>query len=84
MPDFDLDFETSRRHEVIEYLVKRYPHHASQICSYGLYRVDNLLNDLSKVCGNLAENKEELKQIKAFINKHFIDGNINMDAIVNY
>ncbi len=83
MPDIDLDFETSRRHEVIDYLVKRYPHHASQICSYGLYRVDNLLNDLSKVCGNLAENKEELKQIKAFINKHIIDGNINMDVIVN-
>lgn len=83
MPDIDLDFETSRRHEVIDYLLKRYPNHAAQICSYGLYRVDNLLNDLSKVCGDLAENKEELKQMKSFINKNIKDGLINMDAIVN-
>lgn len=83
MPDIDLDFETSRRHEVIDYLLKRYPNHAAQICSYGLYRVDNLLNDLSKVCGDLAENKEELKQMKLFINKNIKDGLINMDAIVN-
>lgn len=83
MPDIDLDFETDRRGEVIEYLIKRYPGHAAQICSYGLYRVDNLLNDLAKVCGNLAENKNEVSQIKAFINKHINEGILDMDAVLN-
>lgn len=81
MPDIDLDFETSRRAEVIEYLLKRYPNNAAQICSYGLYRVDNLLNDLAKVCG-LEENKEEVKRMKAFINKNISEGVLNMDAVV--
>lgn len=81
MPDIDLDFETSRRGEVIEYLLKRYPNNAAQICSYGLYRVDNLINDLAKVCGNLSESKEEIKQIKAFINKHINEGLLDLEAV---
>ena len=79
MPDIDLDFETSRRPEVIEYLLQRYPGHAAQICSYGLYRVDNLINDLSKVCG--IDNKDEIKQIKAFINSHIKEGLLDLDAV---
>lgn len=79
MPDIDLDFETSRRPEVIEYLLQRYPGHAAQICSYGLYRVDNLINDLSKVCG--IDNKDEIKQIKTFINSHIKEGLLDLDAV---
>ena len=82
MPDIDLDFETDRRGEVIEYLLRRYPGHAAQICSYGLYRVDNLLNDLAKVCG-LADNNTEKNQIKAFINKHIREGVLDMDAVTS-
>ena len=82
MPDIDLDFETSRRAEVIEYLLRRYPNNAAQICSYGLYRVDNLLNDLAKVCG-LEENKDEIKRMKAFMNKNITEGVLDMDAVVN-
>ena len=82
MPDIDLDFETSRRAEVIAHLLEKYPNNAAQICSYGLYRVDNLLNDLSKVCG-LADNKAEVAQIKAFINKHISEGVLDMNAVVN-
>lgn len=82
MPDIDLDFETSRRAEVIEYLLRRYPNNAAQICSYGLYRVDNLLNDLAKVCG-LVDNKAEVAQIKSFINKHIHEGVLDMEAVVN-
>lgn len=80
MPDIDLDFETSRRAEVIEYLLKRYPGHAAQICSYGLYRVDNLINDLAKVCG-LEGNKEEIGQIKRFINGHINEGLLDLEAV---
>lgn len=81
MPDIDLDFETSRRAEVIEYLLRRYPNNAAQICSYGLYRVDNLINDLSKVCGDLAERKDEIRQIKAFINKHINESVLDLSAV---
>lgn len=84
-PDVDLDFETSRRHEVIEYLCKKYEGHAARICSYGLYKVDNLLNDLAKVCGlqvevlndkgeyDLKMDKKTLAEIKKFVNR-YIDG----------
>ena len=47
-----------------------------------LYRVDNLLNDLAKVCG-LADNNTEKSQIKAFINKHIHEGVLDMDAVTS-
>ena len=58
IPDIDIDFETSRRHEVIEYLCSKYEGHAARICSYGLYKVDNLLNDLAKSCGVVVLNED--------------------------
>lgn len=64
LPDIDLDFETERRGEVIEYLLNKYEGHAARIRSYGLYKVDNLLNDLSKVCG-IIDNDEEDEGVKA-------------------
>lgn len=85
LPDIDLDFETDRRDEVIDYIIKKYPGHAAQICSYGLYKVDNLLNDLAKVCGvgdyeydekgkaKFVVDKVELKRIKDYVNKRIID-----------
>lgn len=82
MPDIDLDFEAERRDEVIEYLLKKYPNSAAQICSYGLYRVDNLINDLAKVCG-LEQNKEEISKIKSFINSHISEGILDMNSLLN-
>lgn len=83
MPDIDLDFETARRPEVIEYLLRRYPNNAAQICSYGLYRVDNLINDLAKVCSDLAGNKDEIRQIKSFINSNIHEGLLDLEAVSN-
>lgn len=65
LPDIDLDFETDRRHEVIEYLIHKYPKQAIQISSYGLYKIDNLLNDLFKVCG--VESNADKAYIKQFV-----------------
>ncbi len=59
MPDIDLDFETDRRQEVIDYVVSKYPGKAAQICSYGMYKVDNLVNDLAKVSGLDDSDKSE-------------------------
>ena len=92
-PDIDLDFQTSRRHEVIEYLCKKYEGHSARICSYGLYKVDNLLNDLAKVCGLATDktidpeqvkmNKTEIAKIKNLI-KIYIDedGSLNVKALL--
>ena len=89
-PDIDLDFQTSRRHEVIEYLCTKYEGHAARICSYGLYKVDNLLNDLAKVCGLVDEvdgkqvsNKAEIDAIKSYVNKHIIDERLDEDGLLN-
>lgn len=83
LPDIDLDFETSRRNEVIEYVIKKYRGKAVQICSYGLYKVDNLCNDLFKVCG--VDEDAEKKAIKRFINS-FVDPetfDFNYDEALN-
>lgn len=93
MPDIDIDFETDRREEVIRYLLNKYPGHSARICSYGLYKVDNLTNDLAKVCGlpidkNIDEaerkqNKAAIAEIKSHINKYIVEGFINMEELLN-
>ena len=80
MPDIDIDFETSRRYEVIRYVIDKYPGKTARIVNYGLYKVDNLINDLAKVCGlptdkeidpnDVVENKKEIAKIKALCNKY--------------
>ena len=88
MPDIDIDFETSRRAEVIEYVVNKYKGHTARICSYGLYKVDNLINDLAKVCGlptdkevddvEKERNKKEIVNIKKLCNQ-YIDEDGKLD-----
>ena len=71
MPDIDMDFETSERQRVIDYIIQKYPGRAAQICSYGLYKVDNCLNDLFKVCNvNEANDKNSIKNfVSNYIDK---------------
>ena len=75
-PDIDLDFETDRRGEVIEYILNKYPDKTVRISSYGLNKVDNLVNDLCKVCGA----EEEKARIKTFINMYVEDKHYNAEA----
>lgn len=89
LPDIDLDFETARRHEVIDYIINKYQGHTARIASYGLYRVDNLVNDLAKVCGLETDkeveeeqkkvNTKKIAEIKKLCNK-YIDADGNLDA----
>lgn len=89
MPDIDIDFETDRRGEVIQHLLDTYPGRSAQVCSYGLYRVDNLINDLAKVCGLITDksvdefeakrSKQVIMDIKKIIKK-YIDDTTNLDA----
>lgn len=91
MPDIDLDFETDRRAEVIEYLCSKYEGHAAQICSYGMYKVDNVINDLAKECGlptdkesgesTVKANKATIDEIKKFINGYIEDGELDEESL---
>ena len=79
-PDIDEDFEVDRRDEVIEYIKEKYKGKAAQVCSYGLYKVDNALNDLFKVCG--VEEKEDQKEIKDYVKKNLDEAKrFNYDKI---
>lgn len=89
-PDIDIDFETSRRHDVIEYICEKYKGHAARICSYGLYKIDNLVNDLAKACGLpttgkdiedvvIAQNKKEIMAIKKCVRKYMDDNGSMID-----
>lgn len=91
LPDIDTDFETPRRQEVIDYVVNKYPNRAVQICSYGLYGVDNLVNDLASVCGlkttkevdyyEAEENKKKIAEIKSYIKTFEHDGELDLEAL---
>lgn len=88
--DIDIDFETGRRDEVIEYVEKKYQGHTARIASYGLYKLDNLVNDLAKVCGlptdknvdeyDASNNKKEIANIKKLC-KMYIDEDGKLDPI---
>lgn len=93
LPDIDIDFETDRRQEVIDYVIHKYPNKAIQICSYGMYGVDNLVNDLASVCGlkttkevdeyEAGENKRTIAEIKAYIKSFVFEDELNMANLLN-
>lgn len=93
-PDIDLDYETARRGEGIEYLINKYPNKSARVSSYGLYSIDNTINDLAKVCGlptdktvenhEVKANKQIIKEIKSIVRKYKTeDGNIDEEALYN-
>lgn len=93
-PDIDIDFETERRDEVIEYLLKKYPGKSAKVASYGLYKIDNAINDLAKVCGleidksldvsERDQNKQVISEIKKLVNRYKNEeGEIDQDALLN-
>lgn len=91
MPDIDVDFERGRRQEVIRYVINKYEGKTARIASYGLYKVDNLINDLAKVCGlptdksvdeeEAKANKKVITDVKGFVNS-FIDEDGNLDPSI--
>lgn len=76
LPDIDIDFETERRQEVINYVIEKYGDHAVQIASYGTYKIDNLINDLVKTYPDMVS--DDIKNLKNLIKKH-VDSEKNLD-----
>lgn len=84
LPDIDVDFETARRPEVQSYIVNKYKHKACQIASYGMYKVDNLVNDLVKTYPALVDDKETIERIKKLINVYKNDeAQIDLERLMN-
>lgn len=92
--DVDLDFEQSRRHETIKYILDKYPGQTARVASYGLYKVDNLVNDLAKVCGLktdktidsvvVAAHKTEIRNIKTLCNIYIGEGGkLNSEGLLS-
>jgi len=53
MPDFDIDFCTDRRDEVIEYVAKKYgSEKVSQIITYGTMAAKGVVRDVGRVLGH--------------------------------
>lgn len=67
MPDIDLDFADDRRHEVIEYVVKKYgKERVAQIITFGTMAARNAVRDTGRVLGmSYAEVDEVAKAIPA-------------------
>lgn len=65
MPDFDVDFCTDRRGEVIEYAKRRYGlDHVSNIATYGNMQAKNAIRDVSRVLRySLSETDKITKEI---------------------
>lgn len=93
-PDIDIDFEMDRRGEVIDYLIDKYAGHSARVSAYGLYQVDNTINELAKSCGLKVDkatdteqakfNKAEIAAIKKLVNKYKMeDGSIDGDALLH-
>lgn len=93
MPDIDIDFEMDRRGEVIEYLINKYPNKAARVSAYGLYQIDNTINELAKVCGlptdkeidkyEVKKNKEVIASIKSLVSQYKTEkGEIDEDALL--
>ena len=52
MPDFDMDFADSRRHEVIEYVSRKYgKDHVAQIITFGTMAARMAIRDVGRVLG---------------------------------
>ena len=52
MPDFDMDFADSRRHEVIEYVARKYGRdHVAQIITFGTMAARMAIRDVGRVLG---------------------------------
>ena len=64
-PDIDTDFDSSRRGEVINYILKKYEGNVAPICTFGYYRVKNLVNDIGRIMEMDAPTIAEAKKAMA-------------------
>jgi len=63
MPDFDVDFCSDRREEVIEYVRKKYqPDHVAQIITFGTMKKKNAIKNVARVPDTFCRGKRPRKE----------------------
>jgi len=74
MPDIDLDIETERREEIIEYVRECYGHNkVFQFITYDTFKLKNAIKDVGRVLGYSLEDTQEMSNTVPFKYSDFED-----------
>jgi DNA polymerase-3 subunit alpha len=74
MPDIDLDIETERREEIIEYVRERYGHDkVFQFITYDTFQLKNAIKDIGRVLGFTLEETQDMSNCVPFKYRDFDD-----------
>ena len=74
MPDIDLDIETERREEIIEYVRERYGHNkVFQFITYDTFQLKNAIKDIGRVLGFSLDETQRMSNCVPFKYRDFDD-----------
>jgi DNA polymerase-3 subunit alpha len=74
LPDIDLDFETDRREEVIEYIRQKYGQNkVFQFITYDTFKMKNAIKDIGRVLGMTLEVTQDISDAVPFKYKDYDD-----------
>jgi error-prone DNA polymerase len=79
-PDIDVDIESGRREEVIQYVYERYDRrHAAQVAAVITYRPRSALRDVARAFGF---NEEEANQLRDSVDRHTMTASEDVPELV--
>jgi error-prone DNA polymerase len=79
-PDIDVDIESGRREEVIQYVYERYDRrHAAQVAAVITYRPRSALRDVARAFGF---NEEEANQLRDSVDRHTMTASADVPELV--
>jgi error-prone DNA polymerase len=79
-PDIDVDIESGRREEVIQYVYERYDRrHAAQVAAVITYRPRSALRDVARAFGF---NEEEANQLRDSVDRHTMTASSDVPELV--
>lgn len=85
MPDIDLDIETARREEVIEYVRERYGRNkVFQFITYDTYKLKNAIKDIGRVLGVPLDECQFISNCVPFKYKDFDDALAQSEDLRDY
>ena len=85
MPDIDLDIETERREEIIEYVRGRYgSNKVFQFITYDTFKLKNAIKDIGRVLGYSLEDTQAMSDCVPFKYKDFDDAISQSEDLQDY
>lgn len=85
MPDIDLDIETERREEIIEYVRQKYgEERVFQFITYDTYKLKNAIKDIGRVLSIPLDECQFISNSVPFKYKDFDDAMIQSEDLRNY